>query len=45
MLEALQRWIQRALLDQHLLLRDLLDAERNAVAVQRIAGARSDQHC
>jgi hypothetical protein len=35
MLEAIQRGIERALLDQQALLRDLLDAEQDAVAVQR----------
>ena len=35
MLEAIQRGIERALLDLQAVLRDLLDAEQDAVAVQR----------
>src|SRR5262245_15455633 len=35
MFEAIQRRIERALLDQEALLRDLLDAEQDAIAVQR----------
>jgi hypothetical protein len=38
MLQPVERWIERPLLDTQLVLRDLLDAQKNRVAVQRPEG-------
>jgi hypothetical protein len=45
MFEAEERGIQRTLLDGELVARDLLNAEENAVAVERAEGDRlQDEH-